>query len=132
MNCPHCGSPNTLKKGYDRYFRQRYRCKECHKGFGGGDKLKPIKTLHYHALVDLCPPAKQSKSPTFTTLSDKVTCRICRKHLDNRVNPDDLTTNKSFSLTRKAIKLLVASSKVKDVSQSALVNQLILEHLSNS
>jgi transposase-like protein len=94
MNCPHCGSPNTLKKGYDRYGKQRYRCKDCGKGFGGGDK---------------------------------VTCR--QKYLDKTTNPDNLTTNKSFSLTRKAIKLLVASSQSKSISQSALVNQLILEHL---
>lgn len=43
-------------------------------------------------------------------------------------DPDDLTSNKSFSLTRRAIKQLEIMADMNNTSQSKLVNDLILNN----
>lgn len=35
MNCPSCGSPNTIKKGHNRSGTDRSYCKSCKQGFSG-------------------------------------------------------------------------------------------------
>lgn len=44
-------------------------------------------------------------------------------------DPDDLTSNKSFSLTRRAIKRLEDKSNECGLSQSKIVNDLIVRSL---
>lgn len=131
MQCPHCNSNQVVKKGGDRYGRQRYRCKDCGKGFGVGDKsAKPITTpIHYSLADEMCPSAKRALSPLFTDNVDDVTCRTCRTRLLNPIDPNKLTTNKSFSLTGEAIEILRLASDDQNRSQSSIVNDLIIEHL---
>lgn len=67
-------------------------------------------------------------------------CKDCGKSfgsdepsMENRnratLDPDDLTSNKSFSLTRRAIKRLEIMADMNNTSQSKLVNDLILRSL---
>lgn len=134
MTCPHCGETKYIKKGTDRNGKQRVRCANCGKGYGLDgivDSEKVDNPIHYSKAPDFCPAAKRAVSPLFSDDIDKVNCRICRQRFNKQIKPENLTSNKSFTLTGEAIDLLVNESNVRGVSQSALVNQLILENLSN-
>ena len=132
MTCPHCGSDKFIKKGSDRQGKQRVKCANCGKGYSMdvivGDPIDP-DPLHYSLAPEFCPNAKRASSPKFTDNIDLVTCRTCRSRYNRQINPNTLTRNKSFSLTGEAIEMLELASNDQNKSQSAIVNDLIIENL---
>lgn len=132
MICPHCGSNKYIKKGSDRQGKQRVKCSNCGKGYSIDNIVsEPIDPdpLHYSLAPEFCPNARRASSPRFTEDIDKVTCRTCRTRYNRQNNPQSLTRNKSFSLTGEAIEMLELASDDQNKSQSAIVNDLIMEHL---
>ena len=134
MACPHCGETKYIKKGTDRAGRQRVKCVNCGKGYGLDeivDNEKIENPIHYSLAPDFCPAAKRAVSPLFSDDIKRVNCRICRRRFNQKTKPENLTSNKSFTLTGEAIELLESTAKTQGISQSKLVNQLILENLSD-
>lgn len=132
MACPHCGSEKYIKKGSDRQGKQRVKCSDCGKGYSlDAIVSEPIdpNPIHYSLAPEFCPNAKRASSPQFTDDMSKVTCRTCRTRYNRQVNPNTLTRNKSFSLTGEAIEMLELASADLNKSQSAIVNDLIMENL---
>lgn len=132
MTCPHCGSEKYIKKGSDRHGKQRVRCSDCGRGYSVDaivSKPSEPNPVHWSLAPEFCPNAKRAASPLFSENINEVTCRTCRNRYNHQSNPKALTRNKSFSLTGEAIELLELASDDQNKSQSAIVNDLIMENL---
>lgn len=132
MTCPHCGSERYIKKGSDRRGRQRVKCSDCGKGYSidliVSEPIDP-NPVHWSLAPEFCPNAKRAASPLFSEDINEVTCRTCRTRYNRKSNPLSLTRNKSFSLTGEAIEMLELASNDQNKSQSAIVNDLIMDNL---
>lgn len=134
VKCPNCGSAKYIKKGSDRKGKQRVKCTECGRGYSINvyvDTATTAESVHYSLAPEFCPAAKRAISPLFTNKIDDVTCRTCRSRYNRQIKPNKLTSVKSFTLTGDAIDLLVSASKTEGKSQSALINELIMEYLTD-
>jgi len=132
MACPQCGSERYIKKGSDRQGKQRVKCSDCGKGYSLDvivSEAADPNPVHWSLAPEFCPNAKRAISPTFSDDINAVTCRTCRTRYNRKSNPLGLTRNKSFSLTGEAIEMLELASNDLKKSQSAIVNDLILENL---
>ena len=74
MQCPRCQSFNVMKNGIYKGRKQRYKCRECHKGFVDNYEIKKVTVIERQLLEKICKTCGKS---FLTTNNKRKRCDKC-------------------------------------------------------
>lgn len=105
MNCIHCGSGNTIKRGSTKAGDPRRVCKDCKKWFAGEGAprilLLDIETSHIHAT--LWDKGDQYVRPSQITKSWFILCWSAKWLFEDKVMSDVVTSKESLARDDKRV-----------------------------